>query len=157
MCTADNLTTSFADCHEIWEPQPLGNIRGVQVLLYNFYKVCTVAHNTFLIVKTHYTGDMFRLNNSHHQAYVNIQTITDHAVHGICSYELPSRFTSTFYSGKHQPPHYPSPHSPKNITVCLPIHTHCHRRPSVNMWFEIIGTVPSVTEDRETVAYYLNF
>jgi hypothetical protein len=32
------------------------------------------------IVKTHYTGNMFRLNNSHHQAYINVQTIIDHCV-----------------------------------------------------------------------------
>jgi hypothetical protein len=46
------------------------------VLLHNFYQVYTVDHNTLIIVKTHHTGDMFRLNNSHHQAYVNVQTIT---------------------------------------------------------------------------------
>jgi hypothetical protein len=40
----------------------------------------TVEHNTLLIAKTHYTGDMFRLNNSHHQVYANIQTFTEHCV-----------------------------------------------------------------------------
>jgi len=25
---ADNLTTSYADCHEIWQPHPPGNLRA---------------------------------------------------------------------------------------------------------------------------------
>jgi hypothetical protein len=33
-----------------------------------------LAQNTLIIAKTHYTGDMFRLNNGHHQDYVNVQT-----------------------------------------------------------------------------------
>jgi hypothetical protein len=33
-----------------------------------------------LLSKTHYTGDMFWLPSSHHQAYVNVWMITDHCV-----------------------------------------------------------------------------
>jgi hypothetical protein len=44
-------------------------------ILQNLYSVYTVEHNTLLIVKTHYTGDMFRLNSSHHQAYVRRYTL----------------------------------------------------------------------------------
>jgi hypothetical protein len=79
---------------------------------------------------------------------------------GICSYELPSRLHSTL-ANTNTPPPYPKNIPPAvQFMVCLPIHTQFHRRPSVNMWLDIIGnllTVPSVIEDRETVAYYLNF
>jgi hypothetical protein len=40
--------------------------------------VSRLTQHVNLLSKTHCTGDMFRLPSSHHQAYVNVRTITDH-------------------------------------------------------------------------------
>jgi hypothetical protein len=50
------------------------------VLFQSLVGICHLTQHVNLLSGTHYTGDMFRLPSSHHQAYVNIRMITDHCV-----------------------------------------------------------------------------
>jgi hypothetical protein len=62
--------TSWKDCIRIVH---------TAVLFQSSVSVCRLTHVN-LLSKIHDTGDMFRLPSSHHQAYVNVRTVTDHCV-----------------------------------------------------------------------------
>jgi hypothetical protein len=57
----------------------------VRQIFYGLVSVYRRKQHVNLLSKTHYTGDVFRLSSSHHQAYVNVRTLTKHRV---CLYEI---------------------------------------------------------------------
>jgi hypothetical protein len=73
---SNNAVTNSARFYRLASQLPLFiNQRNPRHTFRSSVSVCRLTQHVNLS-KTHYIGDMFRLPSSHHQAYVNIRTIT---------------------------------------------------------------------------------